>query len=198
MSKWDERYQGEEYVFGTQPNAFLKEVLPLLPKGRALGLAEGEGRNGVFLAENGFQFEGVDTSAVGLAKAQNLAAQKGVSISTRVQDIVHMSITPNHYAVITSVFCHLLEPDRSKTMQKIVNGLHKGGMFVGVFYHPDQIQYGTGGPKTAERLASMSLLQQAAHGLDWKIARHTVHPLTEGHRHVGMSSVIYLLGEKVN
>lgn len=196
MSEWDIRYQGEEYAFGTEPNLFIKEILPLLPKGRALGLAEGEGRNGVFLAEHGFCFEGVDVSAVGLAKAQQLARKKGVQIQTHLADITTWKIEAQSYAVITSVFCHLREPARSHTMQNIVQGLQKGGMFVGVFYHPDQIQYGTGGPKDSTMLADISTLQAASSGLQWKIARHQVHHLEEGSRHSGMSSVIYLLGEK--
>ena len=84
MSKWDERYLTDDYVFGTEPNQFIARILPLLPKGgRALDLATGEGRNGIFLAEHGFEAEGVDMSAVGLEKAQTLAAEKGVRFDVR-------------------------------------------------------------------------------------------------------------------
>jgi SAM-dependent methyltransferase len=95
MSKWDERYLTDDYVFGTEPNQFIARILPLLPKGgRALDLATGEGRNGIFLAEHGFEAEGVDMSAVGLEKAQKLAAEKGVRFATRQENIAEMALPP--------------------------------------------------------------------------------------------------------
>ena len=84
---WDERYQGEDFVYGTEPNDFLRSQIDNLLPGRILCLAEGEGRNAVFLAEQGFTVTGVDQSSVGLAKAERLAAQRGVRIETLVADL---------------------------------------------------------------------------------------------------------------
>lgn len=84
---WDERYDGADYVYGTEPNEFLVSQIGQLPPGRVLCLAEGEGRNAVFLAEHGFAVTAVDQSAVGLAKAERLAAQRGVHIETVVADL---------------------------------------------------------------------------------------------------------------
>ncbi len=127
MSKWDERYLTDDYVFGTEPNQFIARILPLLPKGgRALDLATGEGRNGIFLAEHGFEAEGVDMSAVGLEKAQKLAAEKGVRFATRQENIAEMALPPEHYALIASVFCHFAEPVRTQEMTSGVEAASSG------------------------------------------------------------------------
>ena len=197
MSDWDSRYQTDDYVFGTEPNIFIARVLSQLPTGgKALDLATGEGRNGIFLAEHGFEAEGVDMSAVGLEKADKLAKEKGVAFATRLDDITTMMMPADHYAVICSVFCHFVEPIRTQMMQKIIKALAPGGMFAGVFYHPNQISYGTGGPKNPDMLATLEQMQLATEGLEWVIAEHIEHELEEGSRHKGMSSVLYLLGRK--
>lgn len=197
MSKWDERYQPEEYVFGTEPNEFIARIRPYLPtRGRALDLATGEGRNGIFLAQLGLEAEGVDMSARGLEKAQKLAQQKGVQFATRLADISEMDLPTGHYAVITSVFCHFAEPERSRTLQRMITALQSGGLFAGVFYHPDQIGRGTGGPSDPAMLGTLEEMQQALHGLEWLVAEHSLRDMSEGSRHQGVSSVIYLLGRK--
>ena len=197
MTKWDERYQTEDYIFGTEPNEVIARIQSYLPtSGRALDLATGEGRNGVFLALHGLETEGVDMSKVGLLKAQALARKQNVSFTTRLANIAEMDMPTAYYAVITSVFCHFMEPQRTQVMQRIVNALQPGGLFAGVFYHPDQIHYGTGGPSQVEMLGTLAQMQQALAGLEWLIAEHSVREMNEGNRHIGTSSVICLLGRK--
>ena len=124
MTKWDERYQTEDYIFGTEPNEFIARIQSYLPtSGRALDLATGEGRNGVFLALHGLETEGVDMSKVGLLKAQALARKQNVSFTTRLANIAEMDMPTAYYAVITSVFCHFMEPQRTQVMQRIVGYL---------------------------------------------------------------------------
>lgn len=193
---WDQRYAADEYVYGTEPNVFLREVLPQLPKGRALSLAEGEGRNAVFLAEYGFTVIAVDGSAVGLAKARQLAAARQVSLETQVADLADYVIAPGHYQVVTSIFAHLPPPLRDKVLRRACEGLSVGGMLVLVQYHPDQLHLGTGGPKEPERLCDMQTLQAACHNIRWRVAEQLEIDLHEGDKHRGISSVIHLLGEK--
>lgn len=196
-SPWDQRYLGEEYVFGTEPNEFIRRIRPYLPSsGKALDLATGEGRNAVFLAECGLDTEGVDLSAVGLEKAAKLAAERGVNISLRQADLLDLDLAPQSHDVITSVFCHFTEPDRSRFSQRIITALKPNGLFAGVFYHPNQIANGTGGPSDPAMLGTLEEMQAALDGLEWLIAEHRDHELNEGNRHVGMSSVVYLLGKK--
>ena len=197
MSKWDERYLGDDYVFGTEPAEFIKQIAPQLPTaGKALDLATGEGRNGIFLASLGLDVEGVDLSEVGLAKAQRLADEKGATFHTRMADVATMEMKPNNYAVVTMVFCHFIEPVRTAVMQKIVHSLQPGGMFAAVFYHPNQIAFATGGPSDPAMLGTLEEMQAAINGLEWQVAEHCEHELHEGVRHKGISSVIYLLGRK--
>ena len=180
MSKWDERYLGDDYVFGTEPAEFIKQIAPQLPTaGKALDLATGEGRNGIFLASLGLDVEGVDLSEVGLAKAQRLADEKGATFHTRMADVATMEMKPN-----------------TAVMQKIVHSLQPGGMFAAVFYHPNQIAFATGGPSDPAMLGTLEEMQAAINGLEWQVAEHCEHELHEGVRHKGMSSVIYLLGRK--
>ncbi len=179
MSFWDRKYAVDAYLFGEHANVFLQEVLPRLPVGKALGLGEGEGRNAVFLAEHGFDVLGVDASAIGLAKAQTLAAQKSVTIRTEVADLRAYTLPSEHYDVITLVFCHLPQPLRTEVFQQTIAGLKPGGMLVVVLYNPAQRQYQTGGPQ------DLAL-----------VAEEVVRELNEGVNHQGPSSVIQYLGRK--
>lgn len=192
MNKWDERYQAEEFIFGTEPHEFLKRVQPYLPSsGRALDLATGEGRNAIYLAQQGLQVEGVDTSVVGVAKARKMAALKKVVFDAKVADITQMKMPSNTYAVVSMVLCHFAEPVRSELAQKIIAALRSEGLFVGVYYHPEQAKLAKG-PKDTEILADLEGLQTAFSGLKWLIAEHQRHGSGEDAR-----SVIYLLGQKI-
>lgn len=195
--KWDERYDTEEFVFGTEPNDFLYEIAHHLPtQGRALDLATGEGRNGVFLAKRGLEVCGIDMSAVGLAKAQKLAAQHNVPFTALLCDIEEYDFPTEHYAVISSVFCHFAEPARSEVYRRAADALVPGGWFVGVFYHPDQIVFGTGGPSDPAMLGTLRDMLDVLGGLEWQVAEHVRRDVREGSRHVGTSALVRLLGRK--
>ena len=193
-NKWDERYQTEEFIFGTQPHDFIARILPLLPQGgKALDLATGEGRNGIFLAEHGFEAEGVDTSAIGLEKAARMAALKGVNYLTKLADIAEMPFPANQYNVISSVFAHFAEPQRSEVMLKIENALKVGGMFAGVFFHPDNAEIGTAGLRQPDMLANEEKLKQTMPEMRWLISEH--HLIEKGEN--DKRAVVYLLGERM-
>ena len=104
---WDDRYQGDDYVYGTAANEFLSSQVDRLPTGRILCLAEGEGRNAVFLAEQGFIVTAVDQSSVGLDKARRLAAERGVEIQTVVADLADFRIESGAWDGIVSIFAHM-------------------------------------------------------------------------------------------
>ncbi|MCP1660711.1 class I SAM-dependent methyltransferase [Neisseria perflava] len=192
MNKWDERYgSSEDFILGSEPHEFLRRIQNRLPtQGRALDLATGEGRNGVFLAQCGLQAEGADTSAVGIAKARKLAALKGVDFVAQVADITEMAMPSETYAVISMVYCHFAEPVRSRLAQKIVNALAAGGLFVGVFYHPEQAALAKG-TRDVSILADLPALQTAFAGLEWLAAEHYCDGEGEDRK-----SVICLLGQK--
>ncbi len=193
---WNERYSQPVYAFGKHPNDFLVEVIAHIPKGRVLCLAEGEGRNAVYLAQQGCQVTAVDASAVGLAKAQKLAAEKSVAIETIAADLADFQIQPNSWDGIVSIFCHLPPLLRAQVHRQVVAGLRPGGVFVLEAYTPRQLEFKTGGPPTTELTMNLLTLRQELNGLDFKHAVELERDIREGLFHQGHSAVVQLLALK--
>jgi 2-polyprenyl-3-methyl-5-hydroxy-6-metoxy-1,4-benzoquinol methylase len=193
---WDVRYSDTEYVYGTAPNEFLASVAEQIPKGRVLSLAEGEGRNAVYLAELGYKVLGVDASAVGLGKAQRLATARGVTIETRVADLAGFAITPNSWDAIISIFCHLPSGIRSSVHRRVVAGLRPGGMLVLEAYTPAQLKLKTGGPPTADMTMTLNVLKSELEGLRFIHARELERDVIEGKFHTGRGAVVQVVAVK--
>ena len=134
--RWDSKYGNEKYVYGKDPVVFLRSNVELLPKGKALDIAMGEGRNGVFLATRGFDVLGLDISEVGLRKAQKLADEKGVKIQTRVTDLESIALEKNTYDVVLCMY--YLQHD---LFPQIKEALKSGGMAVIETYNTDYLKY---------------------------------------------------------
>lgn len=117
---WDKRYDTTEYIYGPDPNEFLNEVVNQVPKGRTLCIAEGEGRNAVFLAGHGHEVVAVDSSAIGLEKARKLASERGVEIETLVEDLANFDIEADSWDAIVSIFAHV-PADIRKPLHRIVS-----------------------------------------------------------------------------
>lgn len=153
-SFWDSRYKGPEYAYGTEPNDYLVAQMGLIPKGgRVLCLADGEGRNSVFLAEQGFQVTAVELSHEGIQKAKRLAEQRGVTVTFIEEDVNAVEIKPGTWDAIVSIFLHLPKKLRQALHAKIVAGLTSNGIYIYEAYTLDQLGKGTGGPKEAQVLA---------------------------------------------
>ena len=153
-SFWDSRYKGDEYAYGTEPNDYLVAQTGLIPKGgRVLCLADGEGRNSVFLAAQGFQVTAVELSHEGIEKAKRLAAARGVTVTFIEEDVNSVDIKPGHWDAIVSIFLHLPKKLRQALHSKILLGLAPGGVYIYEAYTLDQLGKGTGGPKEAQVLA---------------------------------------------
>lgn len=196
QSKWDERYGQHEYYYGTEPNTFLASVCDTIPRGRILCLAEGEGRNAVFLASRGFQVTAVDGSAVGLRKALQLAADHQVNIVTVCADLADFAIESEQWDGIVSCYCHLPPAIRTPLHQQVVGGLRPGGVLVLEGFSKAQLSYGTGGPPSVEMLFSLEELQQELAGLEFIHAVTTERDVREGRGHTGIASVVQILGRK--
>lgn len=145
QKRWDQRFGRKEFAFGKEPNPFLKKHIRLLLKGRALDIASGEGRNAVFLAQNGFEVDAVDISEKGLKKAQKLAREKGVKINTFPVDLDQYQIEKGRYDLVTNFYFL-----RRSLIPKIKKGLKKGGRVIFETYILEQRKLGTGGPKQAK------------------------------------------------
>jgi len=196
MIMWDERYSSEEYIYGKDPNEFLANAADKIPKGRVLCVAEGEGRNAVFLAEQGYDVIAVDASSVGLEKARKLATERGVSIETIVSDLGQYDIEPESLEGVVSIFAHVPPPVRKELHKKIVNGLRPGGVLILEAYRPDQLKYKTGGPPTAEFMMTLESLEQELKGLSFEYAMELDRDVVEGKFHTGKGAVVQLIGIK--
>jgi len=193
---WNERYSTAEYVYGTEPNDFLREIFGRIPKGKVLSLGEGEGRNAVFLAGLGCDVLAVDQSPVGLEKARRLAELRGVKINTVVDDLAGYEIVPGSWDAIISIFCHLPSKLRRAMHRKVVKGLKSGGVFVLEAYTPAQLQFKTGGPTSLDFLAPLSTLKEELPGLDFEKAHELERLVVEGQFHTGRAAVVQILARK--
>jgi 2-polyprenyl-3-methyl-5-hydroxy-6-metoxy-1,4-benzoquinol methylase len=193
---WDQRYSGEDYAYGTDPNDFLVDAAQHLPKGRILCIGEGEGRNAVWLAEQGWQVTAIDSSSVGLEKAQKLARSRGVEIETIHTDLAHYHFEASAWEGVVSIFCHLPPALRKQVHQNLVPSLKPGGVLLMEAYTPQQIQLGTGGPPTEEMMMDLNILSEELEGLDFIHALETERPIHEGQFHTGRGSVVQLVAVK--
>ncbi|MEY3743763.1 MAG: hypothetical protein RLZZ541_818, partial [Pseudomonadota bacterium] len=162
---WDERYSAEVYAYGKTPNKFLEDNYKVIPKGKVLSLAEGEGRNAVFLAKQGYAVTAVDASQVGLEKAKKLAEEKGVSIEFIYTDLADFDIGENCWDGIISIFCPLPSVLRIKLHKKVVAGLKANGVFLVEAYTPDQLKHGTGGGNSVDLMMTKESLSLELAGL---------------------------------
>jgi SAM-dependent methyltransferase len=196
--KWDQRYSEPGYAYGTDPNDFLVASLQHLPAGGSvLCLAEGEGRNSVYLALQGFKVTAVDSSSVAMQKTAALAQQHGVVVDTVVADLAEFTFEKQQYDAIISIFCHLPPALRRSVHSLVPKNLKDGGVFLLEGYTPKQLEHGTGGPPTPELLMNFTVLQQELAGL------HIIHGLEiereihEGRLHNGVGAVVQFIGQKI-
>ena len=193
---WDERYDTVDFVYGREPNAFLAEVSEQIPPGDVLCLAEGEGRNAVFLARQGHRVVAVDSSVVGLAKAARLAEESGVRIETVTADLTEFAIDPGRWDAIVSIFCHLPPQLRRALHRKVVEGLRPGGLFILEAYTPAQLALRTGGPPTEEMMMTLAGLREELAGLEFLHGREIERDVVEGRLHTGRGAVVQVVARK--
>lgn len=196
---WNERYSASEYVYGTEPNTFLVEQIEKLgewPGARTLELAGGEGRNGVWLAQQGFAVTIVDGSEVGLAKARGLAESRGVAVETIHADLGAFEIEPESWDLVVSIWAHLPSAIRARLHAAVVAGLRPGGVFLLEAYTPAQLAYGTGGPRDVDLLMTRAALEGELMGLELISARELEREVQEGGHHSGHSAVVQVLARK--
>jgi SAM-dependent methyltransferase len=193
---WNQRYSAEAYAYGVEPNDFLVEQAHHIPAGRVLCLAEGEGRNAVYLAKRGYEVTALDMSAAGLAKAQRLAATAGVAITTQLADLESYEIEPEAWQGIVSIFAHVPPPLRRRLYDSVVRGLRPGGVAIVEAYTPRQLHHQTGGPRQLELLVSLEMLREELHGLNEVVGREMERQVVEGEFHTGLGAVVQYLARR--
>jgi cyclopropane fatty-acyl-phospholipid synthase-like methyltransferase len=198
LERWQTRFGAPDYIFGKEPNAFLKAQAHRLPKsGSALSIADGEGRNGVWLAEHGLDVLAIDYSPTALAKAQKLAQERGVHLRTEVADVTTWRWPVAAFDVVVAIFVQVVFPaERTVFFANLKRVLKPGGLLLMQGYRTDQLKYRTGGPPEAERLYTGALLQEAFGDMaQIDISEHD-STISEGTAHVGMSALIDLVAKK--
>lgn len=195
---WDSVYAESHYVFGTAPNVFLAAQRSLLKPGqRALAVADGEGRNGVWLAEQGLDVLSVEYSVPAVEKAKRLAQERGVSLVFEVADVLDWGWPQQAYDVVAAIFVQFATPEqRTRLFAHMQAALKPGGLLILQGYTPKQIEYKTGGPSAVENMYTEDLLR--ASFVDMKILHLAEHEefITEGTKHYGMSALIDLVAVK--
>lgn len=195
---WNERYAGEELVYGDRPNTFLMEMAGRLPKrGRALDIGAGEGRNALFLASLGLDVLAVDQSAVGMQKAERLARDRGLTLRTQAVDLRDFEAEHASLDIVSSIFVHLPQDLRAAVHERVGRWLKPGGSFVLEAYSPDQLQRDTGGPKDPNLLASLETILAELEGLEIVHQAALVRDVSEGQFHTGEASVVQVVGRRV-
>jgi SAM-dependent methyltransferase len=194
---WDQRYSALDFVYGTEPNHFLLQHVEHLPAGgRVLCLADGEGRNGVWLARQGFDVTSVDVSPQGIDKARRLATQIGVVLNTEVADVTEFDLGLAHWDAIVSIFLHLPARARANLHSRAVLALKPGGVFLWEGYGPEQLSRNTGGPKDASLLPA---LNEVARDFSDCVVVHSwagSRLVQEGSLHTGEGCVTQLVARK--
>jgi 2-polyprenyl-3-methyl-5-hydroxy-6-metoxy-1,4-benzoquinol methylase len=198
LDRWNGRFAAEDYVFGTAPNAFLAAQASLLTPGtRALCIADGEGRNSVWLARQGLRVTAFDFSPVGIAKARRLAERSGVKVDYRMSDVDAWPWDAPPYDVVAAIFVQFAPPpQRQRMFEGMKQALKPGGLLILQGYRPEQIEYGTGGPKRRENMYTEAMLRDSFGELDiLHLASHD-DVVDEGPGHSGMSALIDLVARR--
>ncbi len=195
---WNERYSEPGFLFGTEPAQFLVEQQHYLERGKtALAIADGEGRNSVFMAEKGMKVTAQDASEVAVDKARGLAAARGADVAYRLGDLREFDWDETRYDLVAGIYIQFAEPDfRDEIFAGMKRALKPGGILLLHGYRPEQLEYGTGGPPCAENMYTVDLLRAAFS--DMEILRLAAYDreVDEGRGHSGMSALIDLVARK--
>ena len=198
LERWNTRFSAEGYLFGKEPNAFLASQRHRLAPGmRALSVADGEGRNSVWLARQGLAVTAFDFSPVGVAKARSLAREAGVSVDHREHDIFQWDWEAAQFDAVVVIFAQFMGPaPRARLFAGMRSALAPGGLLIMQGYRPEQLAYATGGPKELENFYTAGLLRAAFADLEiLHLAEHD-DAVDEGPGHQGMSALIDLVARR--
>lgn len=194
---WDARFAGEDYWYGTAPNAWLAhEARRLRPGGTVLVPADGEGRNGVWLARNGFRVTAVDISARGLEKARRLAERHGVSLELEHADLRSWRWPEACFDGVVAIFAHFGPEVRPVLHRRMLGALVPGGLLLLEAYTPDQLRRGTGGPRDPALLYRAADLRADFAAAELLLLEEVETELAEGIGHRGRSAVVRLIARR--
>jgi cyclopropane fatty-acyl-phospholipid synthase-like methyltransferase len=198
LERWNDRFSASGYLFGEAPNHFLQKQQKILPPGNALSIADGEGRNSVWLAEQGLTVDAFDFSPVGIQKAKQLARSRHVNVNFICSDWQSFGWPKAHYDNIAGIFFQFADPqDRAQIFQKMDESLKPGGLLIIQGYGEKQLEYKTGGPGVLENLYTEELLKEAFPHYEIVELVTYEQEILEGDGHDGMSSLVGMAAKKI-
>ena len=193
---WDERYSTDDFIYGIVPNEFFRENLLKIRPGRLFLPGEGEGRNAVFAAKQGWTVDAIDQSEVGKLKALKLASESEVKIDYSICDISKYNFPENYYDAAAVIFFHLAEELRKKIHKKIIESLKSNGILILELFNKEQLGKDSGGPQSLDMLYSQEDIEKDFKSLKTILLEDTTIQLNEGEKHSGEASVIRFVGIK--
>ena len=195
---WNEKFSRVDYLYGLNPNAFIESKAKLIKdKKKILCLGEGEGRNAIFLAKQGFEVTAIDASDIGLDKIKYRANDECLNVHCINMDLNNWETNEaNKYDVIVATYLHMFTEDRNTLFDKIEQNLNKGGYFIAEFFSKEQLNYNSGGPKALDLLYDLVDFENVFNKCEKNIIKEIVH-LNEGIGHQGEASVIRVLVKKI-
>lgn len=197
---WDSRYSTDEYIFGTEPNRWLHQHTDVLPdRGRVLCVADGEGRNSVWLAGRGLNVDAFDVSATGIEKARRLAQQKGVAVNYTLADCDGFAWPVQTYDAVVAIFVQFADPVmRARLFSNMIASLKPGGIVLLQGYTPKQLEYRTGGPPEISHLYTPEMLRESFAALNISELHAYEEVMKEGSRHQGMSALLGMVAHRAS
>jgi SAM-dependent methyltransferase len=194
---WDQKFADDDYFYGTEPNTWLVSQRFRFPEhGSVLSVADGEGRNGVWLAQQGFKVSTVDASPRALQKASALAQARNVSLTTHCADLREWQWPKAQFDMVLSIFAHFHRDFRAGIHRNMMQALKPGGLLLLEAYSPYQLIYRTGGPPALEMLYSAYMLQEDFAGLEIISLKETEGEISEGRGHEGQSALTRLIARR--
>ena len=196
---WNERFDKKEFIFGKEPNEYMVEQASryLKPNSSVLCIADGEGRNGVWLAKQGMQVTGFDVSDIALAKANQFATDSEVNIQYSLCDTDSFDWQANLYDAVIGIFIQFADPEmRARIFKQIHQTLKPGGLFILQGYTPKQLEYKTGGPSLIEHLYTEEMIRELSQDFEVLELQCYEKELSEGARHTGMSALLGMVAKK--
>ncbi|OAH53229.1 MULTISPECIES: class I SAM-dependent methyltransferase [Bacillaceae] len=197
MNMWHERFKVNEYVYGKEPNEFIRTAAPFIKKGgQVLSIAEGEGRNAVFLAGEKFIVNTWDYAQSGIDKTEKLAIEKGVVVNMELRDLADVEWPENKWDAIIHVFGHFPEPIFNRTMKGIKKAIKPGGLYIAELFTTDQLRFKSGGPRAIDMLCTPTQIMKEFDGWYSKHFFTGEAERNEGRLHQGTSHVIQCVLQK--
>ncbi len=193
---WDERYSQPDYVYGKEPNAFYKPILDTLTPGKLLLPGEGEGRNSVYAATQGWQVDALDSSMEGKKKAERLAAENNVKINYILTELKNYNYPQNYYDAVALIYIHMPPHIRKEIHGKMIEALKPGGVLILEGFSKEQLSFSSGGPKDRDMLFDIDEIGDDLKALSVELLKKELVDLHEGPGHNGKGMVIRFVGRK--